>query len=367
MPVDRLARALAHIRPAVRSQHAYLVGGEKAPVTIKLNQNESPLDLPADIKAEVFDVWASIPANRYPAEQPTELCAAIAQYVDWAEEGIIAGNGSNELTYLIGMACIEAGVSAVLPRPMFSFYEKVVRLNGGQVINAESKEDLRFDGERIVALVRQHQPALVVIVSPNNPTGMAMALSDVQAVLEAAPGLVLVDEAYVEFSSQPSAQTLLQDYPNLILLRTFSKGLGLAGLRLGYLMGHPQLMHELLKARVPFMVNRFSEHVALAILKRPDLIAERIELMQSGTRDLHQALGALPGFKVLPTDANFVTFRPSRDSKQVMNVLLKQGIVVRNMGGYKELDGFLRVNAGTTAENRTFLLALKRACIDNSR
>ena len=361
MSVTRLQRAVEHIRPEVRHQHAYLVGGEKAPVSIKLNQNESPLDLPEDLKAEILQAWASIPVNRYPTEQPAELCDAIAEHTGWVPEGIIAGNGSNELTYLVGMACVESGVRAVLPTPMFAFYEKVVKLFGGQVIPAESGEDLRFDAARIAALTRRHQPALVVLVTPNNPTGMAMTPAEITAVADAAPGLVLVDEAYVEFSGQPSAQALLSEFPNLILLRTFSKGLGLAGIRLGYLLGHPELMHELIKARVPFMVDRFSQHAALAILRRPHLLEERIQLMKSGTRDLYQALCDLPGFKVLPTDANFVTFRPPSGATALMRALLERGIIVRNMGGYRELEGFLRVNSGTLEENRAFLQALQDA------
>ncbi|MDE2732407.1 MAG: histidinol-phosphate transaminase [Bacteroidota bacterium] len=359
MSVNRLQRAVEHVRPAVRHQHAYLVGGEKAPVPIKLNQNESPLDLPEDLKAEILQGWASIAANRYPAEQPADLCDAIAEYAGWVPEGIMAGNGSNELTYLIGMACVEAGTRVVLPTPMFAFYEKVVRLYGGQVISAESDDELRFDAQRIAKLTRQHQPALVVLVSPNNPTGMAMTSTDITAVAEAAPGLVLVDEAYVEFSGQPSAQALLSAFPHLILLRTFSKALGLAGIRLGYLLGHPALMRELLKARVPFMVDRFSQHMALTVLRRPRLLQERIQLMKSGTRHLYQTLCEMPGFRVLPTEANFVTFRPPQDAGVLMRAFLEQGIIVRNMSGYRELDGFLRVNSGTPEENRAFIQALQ--------
>ena len=359
MSIDRLERAVEHIRTAVRGERPYLVGKENALVTTKLNQNESPFTLPADIWQGVLDTWAGIPVNRYPTEQPASLCRAIADYTDWTADGIIAGNGSNELTYLIGMACVEHGVKVILPRPMFSFYGKIVRLYGGEVISVPCRQDLSFDASAIVEGIRRYKPALVVLVTPNNPTGMAMQFAEVKAVAEATEGIVLVDEAYVEFSSQPSASLLLSDYPNVILLRTFSKALGMAGVRLGYLMGHPELMGQLLKARIPFMVDRFSEAVALTMFEHPDLLQERISRMIAGTRHLFEGLSSMPQVDVLSTEANFVTFRPAQDSRRIMEKLLSQGILVRDMSGYKELEGFLRVNTGTSSQNRQFLAALE--------
>ena len=359
MSVDRLGRVLAHVRSAVRSQQPYIVGGDMDSVAIKLNQNESPLDLPADIREQILKAWSCIPANRYPAEQPQALCSAIARHTDWTSDGIIAGNGSNELTYLVGMACVEPGVKVVLPRPMFSFYKKVVKLFGGDVISVGPKPDLRFDAVQLLAEIRRYEPSLTVLVTPNNPTGMAMPLAEVREIAGQTAGLLLVDEAYVEFSSEPSAQELLADFPNVILLRTFSKALGLAGIRLGYLMGHPDLIAELIKARIPFMVDRFSTHAALVLLEQAGLLQERVEMMRSETRRLYTALKSMQGFEVLPTQANFVTFKPPVDDQWLMRKLLDKGILVRNMGGYTELRGYLRVNAGTPMENRAFLQALQ--------
>ena len=357
--MTRLECALAQIKPAVRSQQPYLVGMPGDHITVKLNQNESPFDLPVDLKKQILKVWVASPFNRYPNEQPNELCDALASHLGWDEAGIVVGNGSNELMYSLSMACLSSTSRVVLPRPMFSFYEKVVRLSEGVITSVPPRPDLSFDTEKILEAVIDTEPALVVLVTPNNPTGMAMTIDEIRAIVDAAPGLVLVDEAYMEFSTERSAHELLTDYPNLILVRTFSKAFGLAGLRLGYLLGHPDLMAELLKARVPFMVDRLSECAAIELLKQPELMASRCNMIQAGVRELYSSLVALAGFDVLPTQANFVVFRPPVSSHVVMNSLSAAGVLVRDMSGYPELAGWLRVTAGTRSENRHFLHALK--------
>ena len=186
-----------------------------------------------------------------------------------------------------------------------------------------------------------------------------MTLDEVRSIVDVAPGLVLVDEAYVEFSGAASARKLLPDYSNLILLRTFSKAFGLAGLRLGYLLGHPALMAEILKVRVPFMVDRLSECAAMLLLSHRELMQSRCELLRTEVRNLYSALITIDGMRVLPTQANFVVFRPPAKSKKVMRSLAEAGVLVRDMSGYPELVGWLRVSVGTPVENRVFLQALK--------
>ena len=357
--MTRLENALAQIRPAVKSQRPYLVGAAGEKITVKLNQNESPFDLPSELKKQVLAVWEASPFNRYPNEQPSELCHALGMHLEWDEAGIVVGNGSNELMYLLATVCVSPTARVVLPRPMFSFYEKVIRLCEGVVTSVPPRSDLSFDTDRILEAIIELEPTLVVLATPNNPTGMAMTLDEVRAVVDAASGLVLVDEAYVEFSSERSARELLSDYPNLILLRTFSKAFGLAGLRLGYLLGHPDLMAEVLKARVPFMIDRLSECAAIMLLEQLELMAARCNLLKAEVRKLYSSLVAMAGVAVLPTQANFVVFRPPVSSRAVMRGLEEAGVLVRDMSGYPELAGWLRVNVGTPSENREFLHALK--------
>ena len=355
-----LEKALAAIRPAVRRQRPYLVGGV-SDISVKLNQNECPLDLPEDLKRELIEAFFHTPFNRYPTEQPDRLCRALGAYVGWDSDGILVGNGSNELTYTFGMGMIEAGASVVLPRPMFALYETVVHLHGGVLTPVPPRPDLRFDAEAILEAVRRVQPVLVVLTTPNNPTGLAMPLHEIESIVQQAPGFVVVDEAYVEFTEEESAQTILGAYPNLILLRTFSKAFGLAGLRLGYMMGHPAVIRELLKARLPFMVDRLAEMTALALLERPALLRDRVALMKHECQRLTAALAATEGVEVVPSQANFVLFRTPVEPTLMMDRLAQKGVLVRNMGGYPELSGYLRVNAGTPEENKAFLVALKEA------
>jgi histidinol-phosphate aminotransferase len=170
----------------------------------------------------------------------------------------------------------------------------------------------------------------------------------------------VVDEAYVEFTEEESARTVLDDYPNLLLMRTFSKAFGLAGLRLGYLMGHPAVMQELLKARLPFMIDRLAEMTAMALLERPELLRERIALLKQECRSITTALAAMDGVDVVPSQSNFVLFKTPLETKLLLNRLATSGVLVRDMSGYPELQGYLRVNAGTPDENKAFLVALKK-------
>jgi histidinol-phosphate aminotransferase len=355
-----LELVLSHIRPAVRRQRPYHVGGVPD-IQVKLNQNESPLDLPEDLKQELLAAFFYTPFNRYPTEQPDRLRQALGRLVDWDPEGILVGNGSNELTYTFGLTMIDRGTPVVLPRPMFSLYETVVRLHEGALTAIPPRPDFHFDVEAILAAVRRLEPSLVVLTTPNNPTGLAMPLDAVETIVQATPGFVVVDEAYVEFTEEASARTILDAYPNLILLRTFSKAFGLAGLRLGYLVGHPAVIGELLKARLPFMVDRLAEMTALALLERPALIQERVALMKHECRALTEALAGLDGVSVVPSQANFVLFKTPVAPDALLRRLAEAGVLVRTMSGYPELQGYLRVNAGTAAENKVFMVALKEA------
>jgi len=172
--------------------------------------------------------------------------------------------------------------------------------------------------------------------------------------------VVVVDEAYVEFNSEASAVSLMDEHPNVMVLRTLSKAFGLAGARIGYLIAQPPVVRELMKARLPFTVDRLAEQAALAVLRRPDLLDERVSQLQVSVTELAEALKSMDGVDVVPTEANFVIFTTPMPADPLQNQLADQGVLVRNMGGYPELEGYLRVNAGTRAENKAFLTALEK-------
>jgi histidinol-phosphate aminotransferase len=362
MTVDATSPAiedlLQHIRPAVRDQSEYVVDMPDG-IDVKLNQNESPFDLPEGLKHELLDAHQQVEMNRYPSEQPDDLRHALAEYDGVDPDQILVGNGSNEITYTFGLAFLDPGDPVVLPRPMFSLYEKVMRLQEADLTSVPPQEDFRFDADALATAAAETDAVLTILTTPNNPTGLAMTLDEIEHVVTASSGFVVVDEAYVEFNPAGSAVELLDRHPNVLILRTLSKGFGLAGARLGYLLAHPAVVHELMKARLPFMVDRFAEQTALAVLQRPDLIEDRVQRIQASITDLTEALRSMDRVEVVPSEANFVIFTTSVPADLLQDRLADHGVLVRNMGGYPELEGYLRVSAGTESENNAFLDALE--------
>ncbi len=357
---DRLQDVLGCIRPAIRNERPYLVSGLELP-SVKLNQNESPFDLPADMKRELAERFISIPANRYPKEQPWDLRNRLAASLDVSPESILIGNGSNELTHSLGLLFVSPQAPVVVPRPMFSLYESVIRMHEGRIVAIAPRDDLSFDVDALIEARRQERPVLTIVTTPNNPTGLALTIDELEAILTASPGPVVVDEAYWEFNSQPPATSLLDQHPNLIIIRTFSKAMGLAGVRLGYLIAHPDIVAEFMKSRLPFMVDRLSEEVGLAILERPQLVADRVGELQASLAELRSGMAGIEGVETLPSEANFLLFKTPLEPARVLDRLASAGVLIRSMGGYPELASYLRVNAGTRAENKAFLDALKLA------
>lgn len=355
-----LEDVLQYVRQAVRRQKPYIVGGTRD-LPIKLNQNENPFDLPPELKRELVESFMAFPFNRYPAEYPERLQNVLAERLGVSPESLLIENGSNALSYLLGLVLVEQGAPVVLPRPMFSLYAKMVHLFGGDLKEIPALDDLQFDAEGIREAVRTVRPALTIIATPNNPTGLSMPLADVESILRDADGFVVIDEAYVEFNEEGSALPLLDRYPNLIVMRTFSKAAGLAGLRLGYLVARPEVIRELGKARLPFTVDRLAEAAAVFLLERPALMEERLRQMRESTRMLVEGIQAVDGVTTIPSQANFVIFKSQVEPGTLIRRLADAGVLVRDMSGYPELKGYVRVSAGTPDENRVFLLALKDA------
>ena len=348
---------LQHIRPAVRDRSEYIVDMPEG-IDVKLNQNESPFDLPAGLKQELLDAHAQVEMNRYPSEQPEALRHALAEYDGVDPDQILVGNGSNEITYTFGLAFLDPGDPVVLPRPMFSLYEKVMRLQEADLTIVPPQDDFGFDADALATAAAETDAVLTILTTPNNPTGLAMTLDELEQVVTASSGFVVIDEAYVEFNPEGTAIDLLEQHPNVLILRTLSKGFGLAGARLGYLLAHPAVVTELMKARLPFMVDRFAEQTALAVLRRPDLIEDRVSRIEASITTLTEALQAMEGVEVVPSQANFVVFTTPLPADTLQDRLADRGVLVRNMGGYPELEGYLRVSAGTEKENNAFLDAL---------
>ena len=262
---------LQHIKPSVRALDQYSVKGKKlSPELIKLNQNENPLDIPEDLKRELLEEFSRVQWNRYPEVFPTELLEALSVSHNNPVEGIIAANGSNELMYTILMAIVGRGTKVLIPTPTFFLYEKITRVLEGEVLDVSMKADFSFDVEAIISTAKNEKPSLIILNSPNSPTGQSLAVSDVERILDKTDAIVIVDEAYIEFSDKPSVQPLLNKFDKLVVLRTFSKAFSLAGLRVGYLLTQPALCAEILKPKIPFTVNNLSQFVAVKLLQKTD-------------------------------------------------------------------------------------------------
>jgi histidinol-phosphate aminotransferase len=248
----------------------------------------------------------------------------------------------------------------LIPTPTFFLYEKIVAVLEGTVIAVPARDDLTFDTDRIIAAARKEAPSLIVLNSPNSPTGQMLSIGEIQAIIDTTDAIILVDEAYIEFADLPSVVSLLPSCDRLIILRTFSKAFSLAGLRIGYLLAHPGLCAELMKPKIPFTVNNFSASAAIQLMKRKALIAERIMRIKKGKQELFESLQKIDGIKVFPSQTNFLILRIFGDAQALFNHLFFEHVLIRDVSSYPMLANTLRVNAGTEEENRAFLASVRK-------
>jgi histidinol-phosphate aminotransferase len=347
---------LRHVKPAVRAVGAYTLADRIAPV--KINQNENPFDLPPAVKRRVVEQALARPWNRYPPFDPAELLAALARFAGWRADGVLAGNGSNELIEALLLVTVGEGTRVVIPEPTFTLYALLTRILGGQAVRVPLADDLAYDAGAMAAARRTHQAPVTIVCSPNNPTGGVLSREAIQALCAESDGLVVVDEAYHEFSGQ-SAVPLLAEHDNLVVLRTFSKAMALAGLRVGYLLAAPALVREIDKARLPYNINFFSQLAALATLQERAHLAANVARLCAERERVAAALARLPGLRPYPSQANFILFAMAdHDPRAVFEALHARGVLVRDVTGYPRLQRCLRVTIGSEADNDAFLEAL---------
>jgi len=346
--------ALRAIRPEIRRLEGY-----KAPpqgqLRAKLNQNENPYDIPEEWKKNVFEDMRNLEWTRYPAYNPPPLREALAKRFGIATEQILVGGGSNQLLYMIGMAVIGPGDGVLVTPPSFGLFELIGRIFKGKIIASDLNPDFSVNDERMVRCARQSK--LAFICSPNNPTGNTMRLDLLESMLNETTGLILWDEAYAEFCGK-TALPLLDRYPNLLVLRTFSKAFGLAGLRIGYLMGHASLIAEFSKVNIPYNVNLFSALVARRMLDENRWMEKRVEEIVRERDRLYRRLKTIPEIETFPSEANFILIR-FPDSGAMFEKLREKGVLLRAVDGHPLLKNCLRATVGTPEENRIFIEVLK--------
>ncbi len=353
------------LREDLRGRTAY--GAPQLDVPVRLNTNENSYAVPSDVAAAVTAAVADVAGqlNRYPDRDFTALRVALSTYlsgqtgVPVTTEQVWAGNGSNEVLLHLVQAFGGPGRTALGFTPAYSMHPVITRTSGTTWVDGMRGTPtglFDLDAESAAEQVTRAQPHVVFLCSPNNPTGTALPLDVVAAVLEAAPtSLVVVDEAYAEFArpGTPSALTLLADHPLLVVTRTMSKAFALAGARLGYLAADPDLVEALRLVRMPYHLSAPTQAVARAALDHHRSLLATVEaIMQQRDRMVAELAGL--GFPPVPSDANFVLFGGLSDEAATWQSLLERGVLVRDVG----LAGHLRVTAGTREETDAFLAAM---------
>jgi histidinol-phosphate aminotransferase len=347
------------LRDDLRGRSAY--GAPQLDVAVRLNTNENPygpsVALAADLARAVQDLALTL--NRYPDRDADALRAELAEYLghDLTSRQIWAANGSNEIIQQILMAFGGAGRSALGFEPSYTMHRLIAVATGTGWVSGFREDDFTLDPARVVEQVEQHRPDVVFLTSPNNPTGTSLPLAVIEAVYAAAPGIVVVDEAYAEFARDgvPSALTLLPGRKRLVVSRTMSKAFAMAGLRLGYLAADPELVDCLLLVRLPYHLSELTQVAArVALRHRIDLLRTVAALRTERDRLVDELRG--DGLVVVPSDANFVLFGGLTDAAAVWQAVLDRGVLIRDVG----LPGWLRVTAGTPAENDAFLDAVRQ-------
>jgi len=354
---------LAVIRDDVRAIEAYAV--PSAVGFIKLDAMENPFTLPEALQRELGERLGKQPLNRYPLSDPRGFKERLGKAMGLPMGArLMLGNGSDELIHLVIQACARPGSTVLSPWPSFSMYEMSTRFDGSRFVGVPLRADFTLDTNAVLSAIAEHQPAVIFIAYPNNPTGNLFDRSGVEAILRAAPGLVVIDEAYLPFA-QDTWMPQLRNWPNLVVLRTLSK-LGLAGIRLGYLAGDPEWISEFDKLRPPYNVNVLTLAAADFMLEHLPALESQAVMLRAERSRVAAALSAMRGVMVFPSAANFLLFRVP-DPDRVFSALKERGILIKNVAKvHPLLEGCLRTTIGTTGENDALMQAL-RAIMEGSR
>jgi histidinol-phosphate aminotransferase len=349
------------VRPEIRALNAYQVPA--AAGLVKLDAMENPYQWPEDLKSEWLKVLRGVEINRYPDPQGQAVQDALRAAMGIPPGmGLLLGNGSDELIQMLALTLAKPGRKVLSLDPGFVMYRMIALFAGMQYVGVPLlPETFDLDLPAVLAAIEREQPVLTYVAYPNNPTGNLFHPADVTAIVEAAPGLVIVDEAYAPFTDA-SFLPRLGDWPNLLVMRTVSK-MGLAGLRLGYLAGPAEWLHEIDKIRLPYNINCLTQTSAAFALKHRAVLDAQTRAIRSERARLYEALCAIDGVRPYPSEANFILMRlPAGSADGVFAGLKARGVLVKNLNGaHPSLAECLRVTVGTPDENRAFLGALAAA------
>ena len=350
-----MKNALELIKTEIRDLLPYKV--DDTCCAIKLDANENPYPLPDDLKDKVSKALNEVSLNRYPDPYAGELKGLISRWLSVPEEFLMLGNGSDELIQAILIATSWGSPTVVVPSPTFSMYKITGLAVGHRIVEIPLDESFDIDPAAIIDACRKERAKVVFLSTPNNPTGNRFSDDKVPEVVKGAQALVVIDEAYGDFSGK-TLVPYLKENMNLIILRTLSK-IGLAGLRVGIMAANPDLLNELDKVRLPYNINSLSQAVAAVVLNNMDAIDGQIGAITSERQRLYRALKGLDGVTPYPSDANFILFKV-RDADDLHKRLVENGILIRNLNRPGRLENCMRVTIGNPEENHAFLVAMKK-------
>ncbi|MBC7956033.1 MAG: histidinol-phosphate transaminase [Cytophagales bacterium] len=344
------------IRQDVQSMHGYAI--QPSAGMVKLDAMENPFTLPEALRRELGARLGEVAINRYPGERINELRAALGRHVGLPKGyDLILGNGSDEIITLLSMACDMPGATVLAPVPGFVMYDVSARLQGLRFIGVPLTADFELDEATMLAAIAKHQPAIIYIAYPNNPTANLFNDAVIEKIVLAAPGLVVIDEAYQPFASR-SYMDRVTGHEHVLIMRTLSK-FGLAGVRLGYLLGPKALVAEIDKVRPPYNVSVLNAEAALFALEHHDEFARQAAVLRSERTRLIAALAAMPGVKPYPSEANMVLTRVP-DAAGLFEGMKQRKVLVKNVSKlHPLLANCLRLTVGTPHENDLMIDALK--------
>ena len=345
-----------------RDQIRAMVGYHSAQVDvpIRLNTNESPFPPPNGWVEKLAEVAQGIDWNRYPDRGATELRTVIASRHNVSPENVFVANGSNEVLQTILLTYGGHGRKVATFEPTYQMYAQIARVTGAEVVVGERRADFTLDAHEIERLMQRESPAVTFLCNPNNPTGLVEPRENLEVLLQHATGVVVVDEAYAEFSDW-SAMDMVSEDRALAVTRTFSKTLSMAALRVGYVVAPKWMIAQLEIASLPYHLDSFKQAATTAALSFTKEMEERVSLIKSERARIESTLAGLD-IDVWPSGSNFVLFRPrSANAAGVWTSLLAAGILVRDCSSWARLEGCLRVTVGTPDENSAFLAAMAAA------
>lgn len=344
------------VRDEIRALKAYHVAPAQG--LVKLDAMENPYRLPEELAAQMGARLARVAVNRYPDPTQASLRPRLRAAMRIPDAlDMVLGNGSDEIIQIISLALARPGAVALAPEPSFVMYRMSAIAAGMRYVGVPLRADFTLDEDALLGAIAAHRPALTWLAYPNNPTGNLFPRDAILRVVEASPGLVVIDEAYFPFSGGATLADELGRHPNLVLVRTVSK-LGLAGLRLGAAIGPATWMNEFEKLRPPYNVNVLSAAAAELLLDHPEVFDQQSQRIVAGRARLERSLDALPGVRRFPSAANFILVRVA-DGPRAFEGLRERGILVRTFhGSHPLLAHCLRLTVGTADENAKLLEAL---------